>query len=166
MQIQNILLYLITINICFALVSCAQESKEEPLTKDNLAMDVSFDKDKSTAYVFTGTKTQVEKGKSSFEYFQKRVDPALDIVLNAGDLSRNGKYDKAETEARRALAQSKTRVVDMLAHSRLLRIYEATKKYPQAIEEINWLLEHVNQYAKPALIEKKKQLQKIVEEKK
>jgi tetratricopeptide (TPR) repeat protein len=163
MRIQNIFLGLFITSICFVVTSCAQEVKEETLTKDNVAMDVSFNEDKSTAYVFTGTKTQVEKGKRSFEDFQKKVDPALDIVLKVEDYYKNGEYDRAEATAQRALEQSKTSIVNNLAHSWLLDIYEVTKKYPQAIEEINWLLEHVNQYAKPALIEKKKQLQKILD---
>ena len=40
--------------------------------------------------------------------------------------------------------------------------YEATKRYELAIKEIDWLLDHVNEHAKPDLLKKKTDLEKLL----
>lgn|GEM_PF-2929720 len=111
--------------------------------------------------VLIGTKEQIERTKKDMK---ELIDPADDIAINAWELYKAKKYDEAEKEALKAIREAKQHIVKFSAHKTLLDIYEATDKHEAAINEINWLLDNVNEHAKPELLQCKERLQKLLQE--
>jgi len=109
--------------------------------------------------VFVGSKEQVEGAKKDMK---ELIDPAYDHAVLARRYYENKEYDKAEQKCLKALELGKQGVVKTSAHRTLSYVYEATKKYDLAIKEINWLLDHVNEHAKPDLLKKKADLEKLL----
>jgi len=109
--------------------------------------------------VLIGTKEQIEGTKKDMK---ELVDPAYDHAVLARKYYINKEYDEAEQECLKALELGKQGVVKTSAHRTLSYVYEATKKYDLAIKEIDWLLQHVNEYAKPDLLKKKAALEQML----
>jgi len=105
------------------------------------------------------TKEDIEGAKKAA---RELVDPANDYALEARRQYKQKQYDQAEQKALKAIKEAKHNIVRLSGHNTLLDIYEATKRYELAIKEIDWLLGHVNEHAKPDLLKKKAELEKLL----
>jgi tetratricopeptide (TPR) repeat protein len=154
----NIILSVILLTLLGISSDClAQNTTRETNESEKDAIVVEGALEKGT--IFVGTKDQIEGTKRSMK---ELMDPADDYAIRARDYYDRGDYDKAEQECLQALQLAKQGYVKTSAHRTLSYIYEKTKRYDLSIKEIDWLLQNVNEYAKPDLLKKKVELEKIL----
>lgn len=156
---KKVMIVIFLCSMCLVTSSCAQQK-----TEDNVVTEEVHEETTNSTMIFSGTKEEVEAGKKMYEAGKKIIDPAFDIVLLAERYYDKGDYEAALKETNKALKMSKSPIVDRAAHRNLLDIYKATEKYDLAIGEIDWLLDNVNEHAKPELLKKKEELQKLLSE--
>lgn len=133
-------------------------NKNRTMEKRKITIETTFDEGNKHGYMFVGSPEEISKQKEMNEL----VDPVVDIVMNADDQYKKGNYGEAEKEALKALKLAKHGIVKHMAHNILMKTYETTKNYKSAILEIDWLLQHVNEYAKPDLLKKRAELEKLL----
>lgn len=151
MKKNHIFIIMIVAMLLHTLSACLSQD-DAKVDKENKKDEIVVKGLPAKSVVLIGTKEQAEGTKKDME---ELIDPAEDIAINAWELYKKGNYSEAEKEALKAIGLSKHGIVKHTAHNTLLNIYEATNNYKLAIQEINWLLQHVNEYAKPDLLKKK-----------
>ena len=124
---------------------------------NNSTADITFDQ----GVTLIGTKTHIEGARTAMK---ELVDPAVNYVIAGRNYYDNGDLKRAEEECLKALKTAKHSDVFRLAHRTLLHVYEATNRYDLALQEIDWLLDNVNEHAKPELLQCKERLQKLLQE--
>lgn len=140
--------------ISYAMSGCS--SREDSKYKNDKIVIDGLPKE---GVVMVGTKEQVSGAKKDAK---ELIDPANDYAMEARRLYKQKQYDQAEQEALKAIMEAKHNIVRLSGHNTLLDIYEVTKKYALAIKEIDWLLSNVNEHAKPELLKKKADLEKLL----
>jgi tetratricopeptide (TPR) repeat protein len=150
---------LIMVNIASLCSAKKAISKESENKKRELVVEIQ------DGVVHVGDKKDVEEGMKTMRR-NDLVDPAYDYAILARNYYDEGNYEEAEKQCLKALKDGKKKIVFRSARRTLSYVYEATGRYDLAIKEIDWLLENVNVHAKPALVEKRKELQKLIDERK
>ena len=151
----NILILFLSVGSLVFICSCEKVSRSIETKTERSEITV----DGQDGIIFVGSKKEVETGKRNMKGL---IDPADDYVMDARQYYRKGDYQKSEEYCKKGLREAKHNIVKLSGHNTLLDIYKATRRYNLAIQEIDWLLANVNEYAKPDLIKQKEKLQELL----
>lgn len=93
-----------------------------------------------------------------------KIDAFTDIILLGSKYEKEGKYDLAIEQYKKALD---THHDDWMAHCGLADAYEKSGQYELAIQEIDWIIaQNPRQQVKDEYIARKQRLEKLIEENK
>ncbi|GEM_PF-6188336 len=147
--------YLLFLALSFTVIysfGCSVKAEEQKSSSSKTGQD-------NTLYILNSEKdAQGMKAMLETDDFRK-IDEQWNHIHRARDYEKSNKYDLAEIEFKKAIEADKSD--QGVSRRGLARIYEASGKYEQALEQINWLLERTSRPdVKADLLTRKQTLEK------